>query len=110
MLALLVVLRAEVTCRFPAFAPSTSEVEVAVLVFLYLLAHNLPPTTQVHGYFWSLIVSFILLLEETFVRCEHCRKGSQVQACLMKGPIPDPFLPPILPIYQYFISLNSNVH
>ena len=79
MLALLVVLHAEVMCRFSAFAPGTSEVEVAVLVFLYLLAHNLPPTAHVHAYFWSLIVSFILLLEETFV---------QVRALQQRAPSP----------------------
>ena len=68
MLALLVVPCAEVTCRFPAFAPGTSEVEVAVWAFLYLLVHNLPPTAHAHSHFWAFIVSFILLLEKTFVQ------------------------------------------
>ena len=68
VLALLVVPCAEVTRRFPAFAPGSSEVEVAVWAFLYLLVHNLPPAIHAHSHFLSFIVSFILLPEETFVQ------------------------------------------
>ena len=54
---------AEIMHRDCAFAPSSSEVAVVVLVLLFLV-HNLPPAVYVGTYYQSLMVSLYLLLQE----------------------------------------------
>ena len=63
----------------PAFAPSSSEVAVGFLVFLYLVVHNLPQLDMHTVIFSPLWFLCILLLEETFV---------QVQALQQRVPGP----------------------
>lgn len=88
--------------QIPCFCSGTSEVEVAVLAFLYLLVHNLPPTAHAHTVAFGPFSFFYFVTGGDICSDVTLQQGSQVPACLMKGPIPDPFC---LPSYCQFISI-----
>lgn len=58
--------------QYPPFSLVSSEAVVGFfLVFLYVVVHNLPPTTHAHSYFFSLLqIPCILLLQEMFVQVQ----------------------------------------
>ena len=54
----------------PAFAPSSSEVAVGFLIFLYLVVHNLPQLCMHAAIFSPFQFLCIFLLEEMFVQVQ----------------------------------------
>ena len=79
----------------PAFAPSSSEVAVGVLDFLYLV-HNLPQLDMHTVIFSPLWFLCILLLDETFV---------QVQA--LQPRVPGPRSQPVSESLPFFAVLST---
>ena len=70
--------------HYPAFAPSSSEVAVRFLVFLYLVVHNLSQLLM-HVVIISPLFLLFCCLRRHLSRIKHASKGSQVSvpACLI---------------------------
>ena len=77
----------KVHVQHPAFDPSTSEVAVGFLVYLYIFVHNVPQLCM------RILSSLKFLCQEAFVQVQHCSEGSQVPACLTEGGLSFPSTP-----------------